>query len=929
MMTIEEKLEFLLKDLPDADSARRFFQELEKGSSYEAKRLLKKEGLLADVLALASWSSFLGTTVLQNLEYISWLERKRKNTQLCDKEQLFDSLARYSATHSSLDAHVLLSRFRRRELLRIYLRDLRGLATIAEITEELSNLADAILEHALRIARQELDNKFGVPLETDDKGRTKVAEFCVVSLGKLGSHELNYASDIDLLFIYSNDGITSATGSRHAVTNREFFVKLAEQVAKIVGETKGEGAAYRVDLRLRPHGRVGALAVSLKEAINYYQKTALSWERQVLIRSRNSAGEAKVFKQFWSKIVSKVYSPNETVAQALENVRLSKQKINQEHASEKGFNVKLGKGGIREIEFIAQALQLAYGGKDAWLRAPHTLISLSRLADRDLLNENELTALSEAYKFLRKLEHRLQMEHGLQTHAVSDEPEKRLLMARKMNCRNLSDFNAEVKKHTEEVSAVFERVFSNAASTLSKFPKPLRKIGFQNSNPLLEVPESKTLHQSTHENHSLMWLEKADVDFLIDDEKISAIKSLSLASPHFAAMVEANPKLIQCLPTQNDEIGARNYLEILRQCVEKATNLHDELVFLRTAWSQCFLEIGVFDAFEKIEMSDSNRMQSELAEASLQVALEITKREISRKFAKTSADSELLESWNLGILGLGKLGSRGMDYGSDLDLVLIFDEEKPSPIEKLTPSEFYSRVVEILVNTLSSLMREGHLYRVDLRLRPDGKNGATATGKQSFLNYLENRSAIWEWLAYVKLRSILPVDFAQDSEIQAREIIHRRARAISPDELKSETKRVREMLHTEKTKGLRRGEIEIKHGAGGLLDVYFAVRFLQLRDDVKDTEETRSTFETLPKLYEAGSLDSESFRAFSEGYDFLRRFDHALRLVNGRSARVPDSENPLLEKIAHRLKVNSVTELLHLLNLHRVSIRQTYEDLLN
>src|SRR5205085_11855216 len=280
------------------------------------------------------------------------------------------------------------------------------------------------------------------------------------------SLELNYASDIDLIFLYSGEGKTSGTGTRGAVTNREYFNKLAETVARIVGGQSGEGAAYRVDLRLRPFGRDGALATSLEEAVRYYRETAQAWELQTLIRSRAAAGRSSLYARFSERVRNSIYARDVTVTHALANVRLAKQKIDRQHAHDSGgFNVKLGRGGIREIEFIAQALQLAFGGRDAWLRAPHTLISLGRLADRQLIRERERTKLSDAYIFLRKLEHRLQMEHGLQTHSVPDDEEQRTLVARRMDFTGvdaLERFNRALHKHTANVSAAFDRVFGKA-----------------------------------------------------------------------------------------------------------------------------------------------------------------------------------------------------------------------------------------------------------------------------------------------------------------------------------------------------------------------------------------------------------------------------------------------------------------------------------
>ncbi len=459
----DEQVGNIMRNLPDAESAERFLVDLSARFPLEEKRLRRNDGLLSDVLTLVAFSPLLATTLLQHKSYFSWLERQRVSSRSRGKEDLIESLARFALTNSTLETHVLLSRFRRRELLRIYLLDIRGLKTVAEITEEISDLADAILEFALRIARQELDNRFGAPLETDDKGRSAEATFCIVALGKLGSRELNYSSDIDLLFLYSSEGNTSGNGSRGAVTNREYFVKLSEHIIKLVGQQSGEGAAYRVDMRLRPHGRVGGLAIPGGDAAQYYLTTAQPWERQVLIRSRACAGDAEIYRRFFETVRPSVFSKDGSVIEALRNVRLSKERINLEKQSANGFDVKLGHGGIREIEFIAQALQLAHGGADEWLQAPHTLISLSRLADRGLITESEHTELANAYSFLRRLEHRLQMEHGLQTHLVPNDPERRFPVAKRMHFEDLTKFDAALARQTAAVYRTFCRIFDESA----------------------------------------------------------------------------------------------------------------------------------------------------------------------------------------------------------------------------------------------------------------------------------------------------------------------------------------------------------------------------------------------------------------------------------------------------------------------------------
>jgi glutamate-ammonia-ligase adenylyltransferase len=926
-----QNIDSLIRDLPDAESARRFLDQFGEKNPAQKNKLLKNEGLLSDVLTIVSFSPLLATTILQNPNYLSWLNRHRSESKIRDKEELLESLGRFSLMNSMVEPQILLARFRRRELLRIFLHDIRRLATISEITEEISNLADAILEYALRLARQELDNRFGIPLESDEKGRARPADFCVVSLGKLGSKELNYSSDIDLLFIYSAEGKTSGQGTKGETTNREYFVKLAEFVAKLVGQQTGEGAAYRVDLRLRPHGRIGALALSVKDTVRYYQTEARRWERQVLIRSRSSAGEAELFKRFFSKVEDFVFSKDETVADALRNVRLSKEKINLEKSSVRGFDVKLGTGGIREIEFLAQALQLGYGGRDEWLRSAHTLITLRRLADRDLLNENELTELFDAYEFLRRLEHLLQMENGLQTHLVPDDLERRALFGRRMNCKSLEDFNRSLEFHTANVNRIFSRIFSpligkdeNAKTdfvNVSRDPEsPFEERAREPSIPdfKFQINEPRAAIQPI-----LASLEKSNLKFKLNEKTLEILERLSKISPPFIEIIAANPALLKKLPDVENDLVESDYAAILLSKVKKEKDFAHRLAVLRQVWSEFLLEIVIFDVFEKITRTKAKELQTKLAEASLETAIFITKNELEKRY------SIELKNFGFAVLGLGKLGGRGMDYGSDLDLVLVHADEKPPVKEDLTAAEFYSRAVEIFVTALSAMTREGSLYRVDLRLRPDGKNGSTSLAVTAFLDYLQNRSAIWEWLAYVKLRAAAgDLKAGEFVESGARRIIHEKARSTDKNELKNETWRVRGRLEKEKSASKRGREIDIKFGAGGMLDVYFAMRFLQLRDDIPDDPENRSTDFMLQKLYENESLSGEDFANLSSGYEFLSELDHNLRLTVGRSTRLPVANQNALQVICERMKIASMSEFLEKLTIHRLNIRASFENVL-
>ncbi|MBV9927975.1 MAG: hypothetical protein JOZ96_23345 [Acidobacteria bacterium] len=976
-----EKTESLVRELPDPEGARLFYERVTASHARAARAFARDGGLLADALALAAWSPLLGTTLEQNPDYLTWLARERSDARVRATEELRESLARFALTHTQVSPQVQLARFRRRELLRVYLHDIRHATTLVETTEELSNLADAALVHALSLARQELENLYGAPQCTDARGRKTTADVTVVALGKLGSRELNYSSDIDLLFLYSEDGETSGAGERGATTNREFFVRLAERVTRIVGSPAGEGAAYRVDLRLRPHGRDGALAVSLKEALRYYREKAHAWELQVLIRARAAAGSQGLFARFAESVRDRVYRREQTVGQALADVRLAKQKIDRFHAEEsRGFNVKLGRGGIREIEFIAQALQLAHGGRDPWLQAPHTLISLGRLADRGLIEERERGELSEAYNFLRTVEHRLQMEQGLQTHTVPEDPQRRALLARRMHFapeHAVGEFDEALRRHTSAVSRAFTRVFdvedesrregdsapskSDTSDTSDTVAVESQAATSQTQTPTQPEP-ADTAEDLNVRAAAAVFAEKLaragdeppaaeEVERLLREEAARSQnrrRALSLAarvgaslakttggegfsttalrnlvrlcgaSEFFGEVLTTNPALITSVATPAAVVLARDQRALLRAAVDGETTLRGELAALRRAWTHLVVELGARDAAGELTLQESNALQTSLAAASINVGLLVARRELARRYGRLAAGPRLAA------LGLGRLASGGMDYGSDLDLVLVYDEEVPSPIRGLTCEQAYARMVELLVNALSSLTRDGSLYRLDLRLRPDGKNGPLASSSRAFVEYVRGRAGVWEWLAHVKLRAVAgDQEFGRLVEARARAAVHEGAAAADASLLAAETRRVRERL--EREKGAARGT-DIKYGAGGMLDVYFTARYLQLRDRQPDAGEDRSTGATLKRLREAGSLSEEDYEALCEGYVLLRRLDHELRLLAGRSTRLPAAQDhPVLRDLARRAGYDSPAELTRELAARMAAVRAAYE----
>jgi glutamate-ammonia-ligase adenylyltransferase len=955
---VEPIVDFLLRDLPDQNGARLFLDRLANEQPRVYRSLTTQPGqraLLADVLALAAWSPLLATTLEQNPEYFSWLARERVEPRVRSLDELKESLARFALTNSSLNPQNLLARFRRRELLRTYLHDIRRSHTLVETMEELSILADATLDYALSLARQDLDNRYGLPQHLDERGRIANAEFCVIALGKLGSMELNYASDIDLVFLYSDEGNTSGVGQRGEVSNREYFVKLSETIARLVGQSGGEGAAYRVDLRLRPHGRDGALACSLAEATRYYMSSAQDWERQALIRSRAAAGSAELFASFKEAVTPYVFRPDVSVSGALESVRLAKQKIDRQTEKKSGFNVKLGRGGIREIEFIAQALQLAHGGRDDWLRVPHTLVSLGRLADREFITQPERSELSDAYCFLRMLEHRLQMEHGLQTHTVPDSEQARSLLAGRLGFSNPHDFLAALATHTENVRGTYNRLFAGMETTTKTGRAEIETDGGDKdlllaltaarvfAAHLQEPANVKSVTQlllsfaseSLNPHRALVQtarvaasLEKTDRQLHLTQSNLRTLLRVCGSSDSFAEMIAANPALIGSLGAPAETALRRDYRAVLRSAIDAENTFPAELAALRLKWAELNAEIGALDISGELSIFDTNRLQTDLAVASLNVSYLIARREMARRYGSFAGGPRIA------FYGLGRLGSGGVDYGSDLDVLFTYDSLVPSPIKTLTQDETYSRLVELMIAALSSITREGYLYRVDLRLRPHGKNGPLVTSADGFLDYLKEESAPWEWLAYVKLRAVGgDLELGKMIETHARHRIHENALHVDQKELKLETRRVRDRLEKEKgargrRAGAGRGSIDIKYGPGGMLDVYFATRYLQLRDEVVDGGDDRSTAWTLERLREEGSLSEEDFSTMSTGYSLLRSIDHNLRLIVGRSTRLPDPNHVTARDVAARMGFETVTELQETLIEQMQAIRDSYNRIL-
>jgi glutamate-ammonia-ligase adenylyltransferase len=809
-----------------------------------------------------------------------------------------------------------------------------------------------------------MTRSYGAPLERDEKGRVVTAEMVVIALGKLGCRELNYASDIDLLFLYSSPGTTAGDG-RHLetlISNKQFFTGVAERVVQMIGSSDGEGAVYRTDLRLRPYGRDGDLVWDLCRAVDYYRHRAEGWERQTLIRARASAGSERVATRFLDQVRDVVFSVG-TRVDSFEGVRRVKEKIDRAVATRGGgFNVKLGPGGIREIEFIAQALQLEYGGREPWVRSTQTLIVLARLMEKGYLSKVECTHLSAAYTFLRTVEHRLQMEHGAQTHTLPRSAQRLKLVARRCGYLKAADpassFLSGVEKHTGAVRSVYNRIFAPRSDEALAQPATLsetseaddetgRTIGnaVQSLTRLIDSYDSSSLQRvrgpfldprqveqairaalptSIDPIRSLKnicsWSDSLSTyqtdqkpQFSADKWRLLVEKLMQvLSSPYLASILISRPRFATVLVKERWEEESR-YIDLFRADVSRAEppNRADAL---RRCWYERVIEIGYRDMMgvsrsEKIdqltsarELKRSNLAQTALAEAALRIAVEIALEDIG-------APASLSTTLPFAVLALGRLGHAGMDYGSDLDLLVVFDDSEEaastwSRVEFPTPAEFYSRLTSQLVSTLGSITREGMIYRVDLRLRPEGKSGQIARGLSSLLWYISSRASAWEHSAYLKAREVAGcLDFgARVKETIAQACFDAAAR--NPN-LRDELYDMRMRLESEKARG---GRPDTKWGPGGVTDAYFITRYLQLAHRVSFPPE-RGTGDLIDHLGDMGVLDRDAARDIREAYTFLRRLDHWMRLLVDRPTPKLPAATRALRDVTLAMGLKDIEEL--------------------
>ncbi len=791
-----------------------------------------------------------------------------------------DSVARAAGSIDGLMTD--LRRLRRREMVRIAWRDIGGLADFDETVRDTSDLADAIIDTSLDRLHEWQCADLGTPI-----GHTgEPQQLVVLALGKLGASELNFSSDIDLIFTFPENGQTE--GGRRSVDNDRFFLQLARKLVKVLGEPTADGFVYRVDMRLRPFGTQGPLVLSFDALEEYYQTHGRDWERYAFIRVRAVSGDMVLAAELLERLRPFVYRRYIDFG-TLQSLRSLKVVMEQEVAR-KGMehSVKHGPGGIREVEFTGQAFQMVRGGRTPALRYRRLLTVLARLGELELLPAHAVESLSSAYRFLRAAEHRLQQVDDRQEHMLPLDEPGRARIAAGMGYASWEAFSERLDRHRRNVDEQFAQVFGQERETdAAAGGDPLGALlsastdeetgvtllegaGFAAAREAwsviaryrdtiaLKMPDALGHERLARLTPDLLRAIAAQSNATTTLERVmTVIESIAKRSVYLALLAErsialsqfvqlcaASPWIARLLgrhPVLFDELlDPRTLYEPLapdrldKDIAERLTAIDDpdrehEMDCLRQSKQANVLRVAAADVSRRIPLMVVSDHLTEIAEAVLRAALAIAWRDITARHGRPASMPRDAAFAPYAIIAYGKLGGIELGYGSDLDLVFVHDDDSsamttgPKSIDLAT---FYARLTQRLIHVLTTMTSQGALYEVDPRLRPDGPTGVLVNTLDGLGEYLRDKAWTWEHQALVRARAV-----AGDPALGQRFAHLRRdilLRDRDGDTLRDDVRSMRERMRTEL--GSRgSGRFDLKQDPGGVADIEFMVQYGALR----------------------------------------------------------------------------------------------------
>jgi [glutamine synthetase] adenylyltransferase / [glutamine synthetase]-adenylyl-L-tyrosine phosphorylase len=902
----------LLGHSPDPDGALNLLERYVLGAPDDVLvDLTRYPTALTYLVAIFGYSTFLAESFFADPSLPAQFARDHKFTKLKSREELMQDYARFSTTHPDVWLSAQLARFKRRNYLRIVLKDVLGLSTLGETTLELSMLADVMLWNALIFCDQELEKRYGQPQYRDAQGRIVRSGFSIVSLGKLGGNELNYSSDIDLLFLYEKDGETAGGSEPDSIiSNKEYFVRLAHAITRTITQSTPQGQVFRVDLRLRPEGEMGDLAISLKSALEYYARRAREWELQMLIKARHSVGQARVTREFLRGVEPHIYGSPADFA-AVEAVLRSRERISKklDHSRSSAIDVKLHRGGIRDIEFLTQCLQRLRGGEDRWVRSGGTLLALRKLNDKGWISDRDYAALVSSYEFLRNVEHRVQFELGLQTHRLPTEADALDRLARRTGIESSKSRGRKLLRKIQDafatVTEIHQRIVRpdttpvpGTAYALKPLIAPVGDHAPHSYKSLLEYLDAQApelsamvrevkLPERTRKNVARLFgaLLGHPEGFTYARQQPACVEQalkVGASSDYLTALLVHHPEDISALdcreaahatPNQPEmEMGLERAFtrEPFAWVTEGTFDVREKMALLRRNFRATVLELGSADLTELGDIYSRLERWTELAGRSVASALSIGVQVLE---GAVQAGSLSLNQAPFVILGLGRLGLSEFDLASDADLMFVAPADTPR--EEIAR---WMRLAEKTIEVLSSYTRDGTLFVVDTRLRPRGQEGELVPTHTSLLSYIRESAQVWEALTYLKVCPLagneeLARKLAEDV---VTEVLNRFQNY--PD-LEGELQMMRHRLEKEKLVP----PDNTKTAPGGYYDVDFAVSYLRLRHRVLAPPGANMAIQ-IEALRSAGALSTADADLLRKGAAFLRTADHAVRLVTGKAA---------------------------------------------
>jgi len=854
-----------------AEARRRLAALLETAAAAELKPELERGRTRDVLLGLADHSPYLWALVREDPERLVRLLRRPPGESL---DALVRALCVRRDEHEA-DLMRALRRAKRESALLIALADVGGLWDVVAATEALTRFADAAVSAAIDFLLRKHARAGLLALDPDAPDPGNGSGVVVLALGKHGARELNYSSDVDLIVLYDPAAASIPPGTEPG----PLFARLTRALARLMQERTSDGYVLRVDLRLRPDPASTPVALSTSSAYQYYETVGQNWERAALIKARPAAGDLKLGERFLAELAPFVWRKYFDYA-SIADIHAMKRQIHAVRGHEQvvvpGHDIKLGRGGIREIEFFVQTQQLIFGGRRAQMRGPRTLDMLERLCADKWVSAEAVDDLAQAYAFLRRVEHRLQMVADEQTQRLPFERPALTRFAKFCGYARLDGFAADLTHHLTRVEHHYARLFEDAP-TLSAAKgnlvftgvaddpatlTTLSALGFQRPEAAAETVRGwhfgrRAAVRSPRAREVLTELTPAlleafagsgDADAALQafDEALArmpaSVELLSIlrsnaalrelfgdvlgSAPRLAQVIARRPHVLDAAidPARADDLDASLDDETMGARVEafvsQAQSLEDALNRARDFAAEEMFHIGLSLLSGRLDPDRAGRAYSALAQGLIAALL-------TRVIEAFAAEHGRIRGGRVAVVALGKLGSREMTAASDLDLILIYDfpvdASDSDGRKRLGPGPYYARLTQRLISALTAPTKAGRLYEVDMRLRPSGRQGPLATQLASFKIYQPDEAETWEHMALTRARFVAgDKSLGADVARTVRETLTRKRDAAK---IAQETRAMRALIAKEK------GDSDVwdlKLAAGGLIDIEFVAQYLEL-----------------------------------------------------------------------------------------------------